>query len=372
MSLYGLDILVGKEKNHLIEINGVCSGMRGFVEVYGDNRVQEKVASMLENEYGKITMTDGSYSEKNWVSRKLNQIRSNFKPRIVSEKAHTDWQFEKVASKRTIFDYPFEIYNGQESTILNLVNIRTKHPSVNPYITEEITRNKFLQYLLLKDSDISHLLPQSTLVGLGATDRKDLSELLETAESFIVKPIMGSVGRGVQKLTKEEAEDFRYESGAVRNPSFMESLVALGTDISMIEYIEDFIDNEDFSFEYSVSILQPFIEPRGDEYGVVRAIVCNGEFVDAYERVDSDFRVNLSRGAEAVPFEKDGFSEVCEHIVNVFETECDIYSDNFRKELYTAYIEKRGRRTEMQRQIDAGSGVMSSVTSSITSMMTMR
>ena len=42
MSLYGLDI-TPKEPLTLIEINGVCSGMNGFRQVYGDDRVQLEV-----------------------------------------------------------------------------------------------------------------------------------------------------------------------------------------------------------------------------------------------------------------------------------------------------------------------------------------
>ena len=49
MSLYGLDIIIAEDgKRFLSEINGIMSGMSGFQQVYGDNRVKEKVFEMLQ------------------------------------------------------------------------------------------------------------------------------------------------------------------------------------------------------------------------------------------------------------------------------------------------------------------------------------
>ncbi len=61
MSLYGLDFLKDSSgKLHLLEINGVRSGMKGFRSIYGDNRVENEVFSKLEKKYGKITVNYGS------------------------------------------------------------------------------------------------------------------------------------------------------------------------------------------------------------------------------------------------------------------------------------------------------------------------
>ncbi len=63
MTLYGLDLIVGKDgKPYLLEINGIRSGMRGFEQVYGDDRVQKKVYQMLEQKYGILTVNEGTYS----------------------------------------------------------------------------------------------------------------------------------------------------------------------------------------------------------------------------------------------------------------------------------------------------------------------
>ena len=64
MTLYGLDLMQDQQgKYHLLEINGVLSGMRGFEQIYGDDRVQQKVFQMLEQRYGKITVNDGTYAK---------------------------------------------------------------------------------------------------------------------------------------------------------------------------------------------------------------------------------------------------------------------------------------------------------------------
>ncbi|MBI4147053.1 hypothetical protein HY494_00180 [Candidatus Woesearchaeota archaeon] len=62
MTLYGIDLLQDQEgKYHLLEVNGVKSGMNGFKHIYGDDRIEEKVYQMLQHRYGKVTINDNSY-----------------------------------------------------------------------------------------------------------------------------------------------------------------------------------------------------------------------------------------------------------------------------------------------------------------------
>ena|SRR3989344_7337000 len=64
MTLYGLDLARDQQgKYHLLEINGIRSGMKGFEYIYGDNRVEEKVFKMLQKRYGSLTVNDGTYAE---------------------------------------------------------------------------------------------------------------------------------------------------------------------------------------------------------------------------------------------------------------------------------------------------------------------
>ena len=69
MSLYGLDVIVANDgRRFLNEINGICSGMRGFHKVYGDIQNKdiinwEYVSSKKMKEYN-ISSTDLAFVEK--------------------------------------------------------------------------------------------------------------------------------------------------------------------------------------------------------------------------------------------------------------------------------------------------------------------
>ena len=354
---------------HIVEINGINSGMAGFRAVYGDNRVEEKVYSMLQQRYGTLTVNNGSYGIKKF--RMEHPIRFAFlkfmlripalarwlfeSDALKSPKAHTSW-LQDTAQKDDKRIWPFETYDGQPSTIINGFNEILPHPLVNPYVNQEITGNKFLQYLLLKDSKVGMHLPQTVLVGLGATDEKGLEESLSSHSLFVVKPILGYQGRGFRVIDRQQASEFRGTRGSLNN---IDSVVQATNLEPILKYIEDYIDEDNFSFEPGLSIIQPFIDSRkainGRElYAVIRAIVCNGQFVDAYMRVSPNPRVNLSQDAEAYPFEADSkFRQFCEMVVGVFEHLCLQYEPNtFRRVLYRFYVDYIGRVPNELRELE--------------------
>ncbi len=374
MTLYGLDIIVDKEgQRHILEINGVNSGMNGFKEIYGDNRVEEKVFDMLQEKYGKISINFGGYKARRF--KKRHPILSNIMDDIIaigiktpgyrkllalmfenqvvkSDKAHIDWIKETNKSSRKIENkIRFELYNGQESTVFNASNERVPHKTVNPYVNQELTNNKFLQYWLLKDTELKDNLPRSTLVGLGITDENELYQILESAEKFILKPVLGYCGKGVKLLDKDEAKGFRFTRGPLKDPSILQ--IVHGT----APYIEDLIHKGNFQFEPGISIIQPFIDSQMKNkgvYGVVRAIVCNGEFVDSYLRASTDFRVNFTRDAKAFKFKGDGFDEFCENTISIFEEKCsELNEHNFKQELYRQFIVNRGTTNWDRRKYEA-------------------
>ena len=390
MSLYGLDIIVcPKGHRYVNEINGVLSGMRGFIQVYGDNRVQERVFNMLQTKYGKLTLNDGSYSMNKF--RRENPIKSTlfnltlkikflrnflFRPIVLSsKKAEIDWINDKTDNPN-LYEYPFETYNGQESTVINSLNEELPHDLINSYVAEEITRNKFLQYRLLKNSEVNKNIIPSSLVGLGATNEVELSELISDYDNFVVKPILGSCGKGIQIITKKEIEKrYKYSRGPLDHVSIYESILAMEGKAPKIKYLEDMINKEDFSFELGVSIVQPFIDSRKTlddkrNYSVVRAIVCNGNFVDAYLRISKNPRVNLSRDAKPIHFNYDSnFINFCEKVIKIFEERSQNYSSSsFRKILYNDYLEERGRTSERKRHSDAISPIMDNVVNIITNL----
>lgn len=376
MSLYGLDILIdGNDNPHLIEFNGVRSGMGGFREIYGDSRVEEQVWQMIGEENGEITVNDGSYEIKQFKKKHpvkylfsrlytsigpIRRRRNNPYGIFSSPDAETEW-IEDLADlvKTKPIHFPFEIYTGQDSVVLNAANQQLPHPLVNPYIAESITTNKFLQYLLLMNSEIGEFMPKSAVVGLGFTDEKALEELLDGSSSFVKKPILSSCGVGVKFLSNEEAEKYKNSRGPANPINYPQTVLDLVRFRKRrIVYVEDFVAGNYFCFEPALAIIQPFIDSRieigGQEvYTSIRAIVCNGSFVDAYMGASHEPRVNFTQGAQAYPFRDAGFGEFCERIVAVFEEECTKYStDTFQKDLYTSYVDARGRTSNEEREFD--------------------
>jgi len=388
MSLYGLDIIVDREgKKYLNEINGILSGMRGFEQIYGDNRVEKQVFDMLQAKYGDLTINDGTYGrnqfKKNhpflfalgYVLLRTPLIRRIFlipDSTLSSKKAEIDWLNERVDNSKKI-ELPFESYNGQESTVINIWNEELPHPSVNPLIAEGISRNKFLQYLVLRDSEIAQTVIDSSLVGLGATNEEELEKMISNYDSFVVKPVLGLCGRGVKFLTKKEAnEKYNYSRGPLDYVGPFEFLFESNKKNPRVKYIEDLIDQNDFSFEPGVSIIQPFIDSRkvydGEEvYSVIRAIICNGTFVDAYLRVSKNPRVNLSQDAKAISFDYDSdFAGFCEKVIEVFEGLAQEYTfDSYKSILYQKYIDERGRTSDFERKSDINSPLVDAIFSMI-------
>ena len=369
MSLYGLDVIIDKEGKYFInEINGTRSGMVGFSQLYGDNRVQEQVFRMLKEKYGELSVNDGSYEIKQFIQKhsilskvgkvmaKIPQIRGLFTyvPQVlVSHKAHLDWISDE-APKMKYVELPFPIYEGQESTVINIKNDpNLPHQLVNLYINEELTQNKFLQYQLLKDTQLRTHLPFTTLLGLGATSDDDLQTLLSKHNRFIIKPILGDCGKGVVLLNRKELKKHLGTGGSIDDNIGYSNLyeILLGRGVKG-KYLEDFIVKNDYNFELGISIVQPFINSKKrfnntkKEYSSVRAIICNGKFIDAYSRVSSSPRVNLSQDAYPVQFKEDDFAEFCEDTIRIYEDKCSkLEEETFREKLYASYFKSINRES---------------------------
>jgi len=382
MSLYGLDIIIDKKgKYHLSEINGVCSGMSGFKDVYGDDRVKEKVYALLKEKYGNLSINNGTYRRnkfkkehpflfaKDFLLSKIPAIDKTYSSLkipgfLFSEKSEIEWILDTAPNSKN-FEFPFEVYNGQKSIVWNILNEELSHPTINDYVSEEITRNKFLQYQILKNSELKEFLPKSALAGMGFTDEATLEGIIDENSYFVIKPILGNCGKGVKFLSRDEAKKYRDTRGSIDSPYPFDLIRAINNKKPKIKYAEDLIEENNFLFELGLSIIQPFIDSKkldekgNDIYSVVRAIVCNGNFVDAYLRVSRNKNVNLSQDASAIKFEDNHMKNFCEKSVNVFEKQCSKYNnDNFRKNLYEKYIGERGRTSESMRKIDSFGRIM--------------
>jgi len=297
MSLFGLDILVEREtgKFYIAEINGIGSGRRGFREIYGDDRVDRKIFDMLVQRYGRLSINTGYY-----LRERAGENMSTYEILFLDPLGilMLNQEFHHGG-------YNFRVYEDQDSTVLNYVNEILPHPLVNPYVTEEITRSKFLQYLMLRETELAEHIPQSALVGMGVIDERELDEMLGKYSTFAVKPLTGSCGKDIGIVHKDHVKDFMksyigcelkpfviHKSGAEPDSSLYESFSELLFSLRMLIcpwVIDNRVRQRDFSFEKRIWVAQPFIDTRqtieGKEmYTSVRAIVCNGKFVDASSR----------------------------------------------------------------------------------------
>lgn len=104
--------------------------------------------------------------------------------------------------------------------------------------------------------------------------------------------------------------------------------------------LERMVENKEYEYEEALGIVQPMIGKDKEEYSAVRSIVCNGEYVDSYERVSDKAVVNFANGAEAREFEEPkGFETFCENAVSDLENSIKKYSDNFKEEIYKEYLD---------------------------------
>ncbi|MDO8556757.1 MAG: hypothetical protein Q7R96_06325 [Nanoarchaeota archaeon] len=356
MSLYGLDILVEEtsDQRHfwIGEINGINSGMKGFRAIYGDRRVEEHVKHLLQERYTNI-QTLLPYcpyfrQQERAPTKKSRQTHNNslreLRKLAREEKLH--WLVKslthKINRKRRSTDlastvaYQFPPYDGTGTHVINMVDVEVSAIPINPWVTEAITSNKLLQYLLLKDTPLETHLPFTALIGyIEIQAQQELQQLLQQpTKLFVIKPLDGAQGTGIQTLTRKRLERFAQKAPMIKGA------------------LEKDIQKEDYSFEYFTGIIQPFINTRtfvntlGKRgYGSIRAIICNGQFIDAYIRISNERVANLARTAEACKLPETILEELkpfTENAIKIFEQETQPYTlQTYKQALYKKLLERR-------------------------------
>jgi hypothetical protein len=372
MSLYGLDFVKARDGRYfLVEINGIRSGMEGFKKIYGDNRVEDKVSEMIKEKYPNLSYNVGKYSWQKFLinnSKKLRALsliskipslaknilkisesylaytRPGWTKSELAEKDFASAIQEKTFDNKSFWPETHGIpeYMGQDSVVINLINEKIPIKTINDYVCESLTNNKFFQYILLNNTEVQKYLPHSTLVGLGTTDEGTILQLARQYDKFAVKPIKGLQGVAVKFVSSDELlKKYAGSSGPVTKDHDLINLRSPMKEGTLM--LENLAASKNFSFEIYLSLVQPFINSRTSKsakYKSIRAIVCNGKFVDAYSRVSESKVVNLAQGSEAEAFNHDAkFINLCEKVVKCLESEASkLPIDKFKELIYVGYL----------------------------------
>ncbi len=186
------------------------------------------------------------------------------------------------------------------------------HPGfavVNPAHHKLVCANKLYVHHLLSKTDVADALVPSMPLGLGIETREQYDAFMREHETdvFVLKPVRGSRGYGVRMVPRaviESEEDL------------------MGRPISKLVSIEEaWAKLPSYCFDFlheGIELLSPYVpskEVRSERTAKVhdacmRAIVFNGEFIDAYWRLapepmaaagplEGRLRANMSRGAIA-------------------------------------------------------------------------
>ncbi len=378
MSLYGLDILEGNDgQRYVLEVSGLNVGMKGFRQIYGDTRVETKVWDMLREEHGTIYVDKGTFHLKQWkrehpfrtalgwLYRKLIWDRLPYRPHpvLLSEKGYREWtvgflqknvkDLETQGPRRL----PFPDYDpppgGEYCTLFNLANgspYLDHLPTVNPPVAQVVAQNKLFQDRVLRSQGLEDHLLAVAPVGLGFGRKKEVEDVIGDAEQFILKPMNGMQGFGV-KLCSLDALDspiFHHQGPAYHR--FPRLLFG-----SQPVYVEDMIERKDGNFEVGLALVQRYLDTAVEgKHRSIRAIICNGKFVDAYVRVDEDPVVNLSQTARPERFDAGDLPGFCESVIEKYEAAtASLAIETYWQDLWHSFIAERPPITELDRRWDS-------------------
>ncbi|MBU0471654.1 MAG: hypothetical protein KKF65_03450 [Nanoarchaeota archaeon] len=337
MSVYGLDFIkINDSEYFLIEINGITSGMKGYDELYGTDTAAD-INKLINPHHKEIINFFESVKKKKSFFLKSKKSEKHNEMKIKFCLSYFPWDLRYYMND-------IVVYNWSNSPIIHDLM------SVNPYVNEEITRNKFMQHLLLKDTSVKKIMPESTLVGLGFCDYITLNRLIDSNYQLVKKPLLNNMGSNVEFINSNHARKYFIEQGGVWPENGIQGIIGkIFRNPDLISYFQ----KSDSLFEKGLSLLQ---EPKKitdnllikyGGYNSIRLLVCNGKSIKSYMRIANNRIVNLSQSAKPVPYGSEKLDDLAEEVVSVFENKCkSLDRNNFRRELYGQYFEEVNHRNK--------------------------
>lgn len=225
----------------------------------------------------------------------------------------------------------------------------------NPYTVEKILNSKWYVHKLLQNTWLQDYLPRTLLDGT-AKDFPSELERLQSSPLVIQKPHHGRRGKGVHIFRGKDLPSSWYSRRLAKDMDLLSRLVDINPKIELNQLRWNINFNH---FWNTQCVLQEYIPSRpvrSRKTGAlhdscIRAIVFNGEFIDAYHRLapgpikevvnEKNGVANLARGAFAEPLtdqEKDIVSTFAEHTVQTLENRIEaLYLDDWRDWLSYEY-----------------------------------
>lgn len=210
---------------------------------------------------------------------------------------------------------------------------------VNPYAIEKLLNTKLYVHRLLEDSELSQHIPKAVPYGMGLIH--DLPLEISSVDKVVYKPNSTGGGRGVRifspQYLKRIINPKRVKKGNERIREFFDRYC----DQKPGWMADIFINNQLNAMELYSYLIQEFIPSKPirsseTELGhdsCIRAIVFDGEFIDAYHRLSpiplsepetssTKYIDNLHYGALAEPLSDDDktiVADFAERIVGTLE-----------------------------------------------------
>jgi hypothetical protein len=199
-NLYGVDAAIDVETGLpvLHELNGICSGMKGFRELGLREQLDNNLADRI------IEIADGKPIIMGIVQKAMYKVLKN--KQIEVSKKDPDSPFNLNLEKKV--DECGFIYGSAPSLQHSFFPLTDdkgyQDKCANPLLLEWIVGSKLLQQILLEQTAISDSIPKGVLICNGKSNWQEYVEI-SGHDTFIYKPLFECQGRGIKIMGKEEA-----------------------------------------------------------------------------------------------------------------------------------------------------------------------
>jgi hypothetical protein len=352
-NLYGVDVAINAETGLpvLHELNGICSGMKGFRKLDLREQLDNNLADRI------IKIADDKPIIMGVAQRALYKILKNKGTNVskINPELPLTFGLEKKVNKCGF------IY-GSDPTLQSSFFYWTdkkghQNKCANPLLLEWLVGSKLSQQVLLEKSEVSDSIPEGVFICNGESNWQ---EYVETSghDTFVYKPLFGCQGRGIEILNREEALKVLEKDSILKTV-----LKTVGKIFTPIEY-----DQCSAPRKRPKALLQKFVKSKpvycaetGNYHSASARIIHFNGAIEGYWRLspkavddpnaseETKHVVNLSREGLAAPMsdkDKEILFPYADKVIAAFESQAkDLTFSSikhfykFRNDIYQALVE---------------------------------